>query len=98
MGSDQGKEGVRNYSRPLIESKCHIRAVPGPHILPIDIDDSTRLADRPHMQHRLVIRLDGGGMAEDQYLGDKLPRCSGRGVGFGEDHHALAHVFAADAF
>lgn len=50
------------------------------------------------MQHRLVIRLDGGGMAEDQYLGDKLPRCGRGRVGFGEDHHALAHVFAADAF
>lgn len=54
------------------------------------------------MQHRLVLGLDGGGVAQDEDLGDEFPVDFGRGVGvgveFGQDDHALADVFAADTF
>lgn len=52
------------------------------------------------MQHGLVFRLDGRGVAEDEHLGDELAVDFGRGRGveFGEHDHAFADFLPADAF
>ena len=50
------------------------------------------------MQHRLIFRLDGGGVTEDEDFGDEFPVDFGGVVEFGEDDHAFADVFSADTF
>ena len=51
------------------------------------------------MQHGLILGLDGGGVREDEDLGDEFAVHIGQGgVEFRQHDHALAHVLAAHAF
>jgi len=86
---------------PLHEPKRHRRPIPRADKRPIDIDNRARLADRPHVQHGLVFRLDGRRVAEYEHLGDEFAvDFWGRvvGVQFGEHDHAFADFFSADPF
>lgn len=87
--------------RPLDELERHRRSVPRTDERPVDIDDGACLADRADVQHRLVLLLDGGGVAENQHLGDELvvdPWRRGAVGWFRQHDHALADVFPLDFF
>lgn len=62
----------------LDKPECHCSTVTSPDEVPVNINDGTCLGHRTNMQHCLVLRFDGGGMAEDQYFGDELAEDLGR--------------------
>ena len=83
----------------LHEPERHRRPIASPYESSIDVDNSACLADRSHMQHGLVFRLDGGRVREDQYFGDEVAVDFGRGgVDFGKNDHAFADFFPSHPF
>eukprot|EP00047_Mylnosiga_fluctuans_P002563 m.225017 g.225017 ORF g.225017 m.225017 type:complete len:640 (+) comp11193_c0_seq1:93-2012(+) len=101
VGSRDGADGLgsalaENQSRsgPHVlgvadEAEAGNGLVAGAQVVAVHADDRRGLADRPAVDHRLVLRADGGGVVQDKDLSLKLPR--GTGVQRGRHHdHTLA--------
>lgn len=56
----------RQVLGPLNKPKGNGGAVSGPNERAVDVDDGASLRHRPDMQHRLVLRLDGRCMGQDE--------------------------------
>ena len=61
--SEEYSIASRKVLWPLDKTECDCSAVTRTDECPVDIDDGACLGHRPDVQHCLVFRLDGGGVA-----------------------------------
>lgn len=84
--------------RTLYKPECYSRTISCPYVASVDVDDSACLGDGSHVQHSLVLRLDGGSVRQDQHFGYEfsIDLWSRRILRLVHDNHAFPNIFSSN--